>query len=182
MIYSYLFASIKKFITFVASQNQLKMKKAITLITLAMLFAFATEVKAQADKVVGIYLAVDDEDNPNSQVKIFKSSNGKYYGEIVWLKDPLNDDGTEKVDDKNPDTKMHTRKIMGLRILNDFSYDKGDNEWSGGTIYSPKTGKTYKCYMTFEPDGTLKVRGYIGSSWMGLGKTVYWTKEDALRK
>lgn len=158
------------------------MKKAITLIALALMVSFASEVKAQADRITGIYLAVDDEDNPNSQVKISKGSNGKYFGEIVWLKDPRNDDGTEKVDDKNPDPKMHTRKIMGLRILNDFSYDKSYEEWSGGTIYSPKTGKTYKCYLKFEPDGRLKVRGYIGSSWMGLGKTVYWTKEKELRK
>lgn len=158
------------------------MKKASILIVLAILFALATEVKAQADRIVSIYLAVDDEDNPNSQVKIYKASNGKYYGEIVWLKDPLEEDGSEKLDKENPDTKLQSRKLMGLKILNDFTYDKADNEWSGGTIYSPKTGKTYKCYLTFEEDGRLKVRGYIGSSWMGLGKTVYWTKEKTLRE
>ena len=158
------------------------MKKAIILIAAALMFIMAGEAKAQADRVVGVYLAVDDEDNPNSQVKIFKDRNGKYYGEIVWLKDPLEDDGSEKVDDKNPDPKLQNRKIMGLRILNDFTYDKSRNEWSGGTIYSPKTGKTYKCYLVFESDGRLKVRGYIGSSWMGLGKTVHWTKEDSIRK
>lgn len=158
------------------------MKKASILIVLAILFALATEVKAQADRIVSIYLAVDDEDNPNSQVKIYKASNGKYYGEIVWLKDPLEEDGSEKLDKENPDTKLQSRKLMGLKILNDFTYDKADNEWSGGTIYSPKTGKTYKCYLTFEDDGRLKVRGYIGSSWMGLGKTVYWTKEKTLRE
>lgn len=158
------------------------MKKAIYLIMIAILTMTAIEIKAQTDRIIGIYLAVDDEDNPNSQVKISKSNNGKFYGEIVWLKEPFEDDGTEKVDDKNPDPKLQKRKVMGLRILNDFTYDKSYEEWSGGTIYSPKTGKTYKCYMKFEPDGRLKVRGYIGSSWMGLGKTVYWTKEKELRK
>lgn len=158
------------------------MKKAITLIMLAMLITWAGEIKAQADRIVGIYLAVDDEDNPNSQVRVFKATNGKYYGEIVWLKEPFEDDGSEKVDDKNPDPKMHSRKIIGLRILNDFTYDQKNNEWSGGTIYSPKTGKTYKSYLKFEEDGKLKVRGYIGSSWMGLGKTVHWTKEQSIRK
>jgi uncharacterized protein (DUF2147 family) len=158
------------------------MKKTIALILLAMMFSMAGQVKAQADRVVGIYLAIDDEDNPNSQVEITRDAKGKFSGKIVWLKDPLDDDGSPKLDDKNPDPKHHTRKIMGLRILNDFTYDKKDNEWSGGTIYSPKTGKTYKCYLKFEDDGRLKVRGYIGSSWMGLGKTVYWVKEDKLRE
>jgi uncharacterized protein (DUF2147 family) len=158
------------------------MKKAISLMVFAMFFMAATETKAQSERVTGIYLAVDDEDNPNSQVRIFKEKNGKYYGEIVWLKDPLEDDGSIKLDKENPDASLRSRKIMGLRILKDFTFDERRNEWSGGTIYSPKTGKTYKCYLLFEDDGRLRVRGYIGSSWMGLGKTVHWTKEDGLRQ
>lgn len=158
------------------------MKKVIIFAALAMMLTMAAEVKAQADKVAGIYLANDDEGNANSQVKIFKSANGKYYGEIVWLDEPTNEDGTAKIDDKNPDPKLQNRKIMGMKILNDFTYDKGSDEWSGGTIYSPKTGKTYKAYLKFENDGKLKIRGYIGSSWMGLGKTVYWVKEKEIRK
>lgn len=158
------------------------MKKAITLILLVMLVSFSSELKAQADRLVGYYLAVDDEDNPNSQVRIFKATNGKFYGEIVWLKDPLDDNGKEKVDDKNPDPKMHTRKIMGLQILKDFTYDASKDEWSGGSIYSPKTGKLYKSYLKFEGENNLKVRGYIGSAWMGLGKTVHWKKEQTRRK
>ncbi len=159
------------------------MKKLITPFLLALLVLLASESKAQAaaERIVGYYLAVDDEDNPNSQVRIFKAPNGKYFGEIVWLKEPLNDQGKPKVDDKNPDPKLQSRKVMGLRILTDFTYDASREEWSGGQIYSPKTGKTYKCYLKFEEDGSLKVRGYIGSAWMGLGKTVHWKKEQALR-
>lgn len=158
------------------------MKKAILPLMLALLFAAATQVQAQADRIMGYYLAIDDDDNPSSQVRVFKASNGKYYGEVVWLKDPLEDDGSEKVDDKNPDAKLRDRKLIGLQILTDFSYDRSSNEWSGGKIYSPKTGKTYSCYLVFEPDGRLKVRGYIGASWMGIGKTVHWTKEEKRRE
>ncbi|MDP2423608.1 MAG: DUF2147 domain-containing protein [Bacteroidales bacterium] len=158
------------------------MKKVITFLVLAVLVSIASELKAQADMIVGYYLTVDDEsDDPRSQVRIFKATNGKYYGEIIWLRDPLNDDGTIKVDDKNPDPKMHTRKIQGLQILKDFTYDASKNEWSGGSIYSPTSGKTYKSYLKFEGDNNLKVRGYIGSAWMGLGKTVYWKKEQSRR-
>jgi uncharacterized protein (DUF2147 family) len=50
----------------------------------------------------------------------------------------------------------------------------GDNRWSGGTIYKPNGGRTYKCYLELQPDGTLKVRGYIGFSLLGVSQT--WTR------
>ena len=65
----------------------------------------------------------------------------------------------------------------------EICYDNADkDEWSEGTIYNPASGKTYNCYMKFESGNRLKIRGFIGSSWMGLGKTAYWTKEAAERK
>ena len=45
--------------------------------------------------------------------------------------------------------------------------------WSGGTIYDPDSGKTYKCNLELLPNGSLKVRGYIGFSL--LGKNQIWT-------
>jgi uncharacterized protein (DUF2147 family) len=67
-------------------------------------------------------------------------------------------------------------------MLKGFKYDKSSDEWIEGTIYNPSSGKTYNCYINFESANKVKIRGYIGASWMGLGKTAYWTKEAALRK
>lgn len=134
----------------------------------------------QADAIVGYYLAVDDNDSPSSQVRIFRATNGKYYGEIVWLKNPLEDDGSQKFDTKNPDPSLRNRKILGLKILNDFTFDPSENEWKGGTIYSPQTGKTYRCYIRFDGENRLRVRGFVGVSL--LGKTVFWTREAERRK
>jgi len=138
--------------------------------------------KSKADKILGYYLTYDDETGAEkSQVQIFKSTNGKYYGKIVWLKEP-NKDGKPKVDDKNPDAKLQTRPVLGLEMLKGFTFDESENEWSDGSIYNPSSGKTYNSYINFESATKVKVRGFIGASWMGLGKTVYWTKEAALRK
>jgi uncharacterized protein (DUF2147 family) len=155
----------------------------ITTFLFAALF-FSTQAQAQskADKIVGYYLTYDDETNAEkSQVQIFKATNGKYYGKIVWLKEP-NKNGKPKVDDKNPEAKLQSRPVMGLLILKDFVYNGSDNEWNDGTIYNPSSGKTYNCYMNFESATNLKIRGYIGASWMGLGKTAHWTKEANQRK
>jgi uncharacterized protein (DUF2147 family) len=71
---------------------------------------------------------------------------------------------------------------LGLQILNNFTFDAKNSEWSDGTIYDPLKGKTYNCYIKFESETKLKIRGYIGAAWMGLGRTVVWTKEQSLRK
>jgi uncharacterized protein (DUF2147 family) len=160
------------------------MKILLTAALLVISMTFANSVKAQGkpDKIVGYYLTYDDETGAEkSQVQIFKSTNGKYYGKIVWLKEP-NKNGKPKVDDKNPEVKLQNRPVMNLEILKGFSFDKSNEEWNDGSIYNPASGKTYSCYINFESANKIKIRGFIGASWMGLGKTAYWTKEAALRK
>lgn len=162
------------------------MKHTLILAILAVAFifpAFTFAQNAKADRITGYYLTLDDETGKEkSQVKIHKASNGKYVGEIVWLKVPKETNGKEKLDKNNPDTKLQSRKVMGLQILKDFTYDAENDEWSEGTIYNPSSGKTYSCYMKFENGKSLKIRGYIGKAWMGIGKTAIWTKEENLRK
>lgn len=138
--------------------------------------------QSQADKIVGYYLTKDDATKEvRSQVQIFRHTNGKYYGKIVWLKEP-DINGKPKLDKNNPDTKLQKRVLMDLEILKDFSYSIADSEWSKGSIYNPSSGKTYNCYIKFESPTSLKIRGYIGAAWMGLGKTAIWIKEATLRK
>ncbi|HPD95106.1 MAG: DUF2147 domain-containing protein [Bacteroidales bacterium] len=143
------------------------MKKYLTLLALSL---FSLVVFAQnQDKVLDVWLT----QYGDSKVTIKKDAKGKYYGEISWLKEPTKN-GKAKLDDKNSDTKLQTRPIMGLRMLDGFVYK--DGEWENGTIYNPKEGKTYKCYMWFEDNdySKLHVKGYIGFSL--IGKQVIWTR------
>ena len=102
---------------------------------------------------------------------------GKLCGSIVWLKEPLNAHGQPKVDSKNPDESLRSRKILGVPLLTDFVRSGDDsNVWQDGLIYNPDDGKTYKCTLTLVDDHTLRVRGYVGISL--LGKTQTWTRVD----
>lgn len=142
----------------------------LTILLLTMwsgMTAFAQTHKA--DDIVGTWLNQE----ATGKITLYKE-NGKYFGKLVWLREP-NDKvtGLPRTDKENPDEKLKTRPLIGLVNMKDFSFD-GKEEWSGGTIYDPKNGKTYKCYIQFESPTKLKVRGYVGVSM--LGRNTYWTK------
>jgi len=80
-----------------------------------------------------------------------------------------------RYDDLNPDPKLRSRPLDGMTIMSGFVYD-GDGRWSGGTVYDPNSGKTYKCTLTQIDANTVKLRGYIGISLFGRSDT--WTRDD----
>jgi uncharacterized protein (DUF2147 family) len=109
-----------------------------------------------------------------AKVQIFKATDGKFYGKIVWLKEPNNEEGKPKVDKNNPDKAKKSTPLMGLQLLKGFKKD-GDTEYEDGNIYDPKNGKTYSCKINRKGE-TLEVRGYVGISL--IGRTTIWTKTD----
>jgi len=95
-------------------------------------------------------------------------------GSVAGSPDPKQREERE-FDDRNPDPNLRTRRLEGLTIMTGFSYD-GDGRWSGGTVYDPNSGKTYKCTVKQLDTDTLKIRGYIGISLFGRSET--WTRDD----
>ena len=147
------------------------MKKIIFLPVIFFLASLC--LSAQADRVIGFWLTEEG----TSQVQVYKGNDGKYYGKITWLEEP-NENGKPKVDDENPDPKLQNRPVMGLEIMKGLEYVSKDNEWKNGTIYDPKSGKTYDCYMWFEDDPrTLYMRGFV-LGMRFLGRSSEWTKEN----
>jgi uncharacterized protein (DUF2147 family) len=101
----------------------------------------------------------------DGRILIYKKNN-KYYGKITW------GTGGSGTDDNNPDPALRSRKVIGMEILKDFVFD--EDEWTGGTIYDPRGGKTYSCKLTLESKNELNIRGYIGISI--FGRTETWTR------
>ncbi len=84
---------------------------------------------------------------------------------------PNDDPERPTTDVRNPDPKLRDRALIGLDIFSGFRYD-GDGRWSGGFIYDPNSGKTYRCKLKLLDRDTLKVRGFIGISL--IGRTETW--------
>lgn len=124
---------------------------------------------AEADRLLGVW----EPSNGKARVKIEKIGS-KYFGKIVWLREP-NDPvtGQPKVDKNNPDESLRATPLRGHRLLKDFMYaDK--NEWNEGTIYDPENGSTYSCVITMTDENTLDIRGFIGVK--ALGRTDVWKR------
>ncbi|MCW5730509.1 MAG: DUF2147 domain-containing protein [Alphaproteobacteria bacterium] len=124
---------------------------------------------AHASGVLGRWLT----ESGNAQVEIQECA-GRLCGRVVWLKEPLNEEGTPKRDRHNPDPGLRARPIIGLAMLENFVPDDDPGKWRDGTIYNPEDGKTYSCTLTLQDDGRLRVRGYVGLPL--FGKTQIWTR------
>lgn len=144
--------------------------KKILLITTVIFSAMIFSALAQnsADDIIGVWLTGGNEP---ARIQIYKSGE-KYFGKIIWLKNPV-ENGKPRMDGNNPDKQKRNNPVIGLVILAGFRYD-GEDEWKGGDIYDPESGKTYSSYMYLKDKNTLKVRGYIGISL--LGRTETWTR------
>lgn len=138
----------------------------------ALLFWASTlllSAQADADRLLGVW----EPSNGKARVKIEKIG-PKYYGKIVWLKEPVDPKTKQpKTDKNNPDESLRSVPLKGYRLLKDFSY-AGNNSWSEGTIYDPENGSTYSCTISMKDPNTLDIRGYIGIS--TFGRTDVWKR------
>ena len=142
--------------------------KLLSIIFFLLLGAFGATAQEAGDKLIGLW----EPSNGKARVKIEKIGS-KYYGKIVWLREPL-DPTTKaaKLDKNNPDESMRSVPLKGYRMLKDFTFN--GTEWTDGTIYDPESGSTYNCKITMTDANTLSIRGYIGVS--VFGKTDVWKR------
>jgi uncharacterized protein (DUF2147 family) len=100
----------------------------------------AGNAQVKADAITGVWQTHGDKP---AKIQIYVSG-GQYYGKIISLQNPL-EDGRPVVDKKNPDAAKRGQPVVGLVLLSGFNFDK--DEWNGGHIYDPESGKTYSCTL-----------------------------------
>lgn len=133
-----------------------------------MLLGITGIASAQTDPIEGVWF----NDKKDAKIRIFKKTDGKFYGEIIWLKEPLKN-GKAKLDENNPKSALQTLPIVGKVILK--GCEKDGNTYDDGTIYDPDNGKTYDCTLKLNGN-ILALRGYVGFSW--FGRTTEWERTN----
>lgn len=134
--------------------------KKIAIIVVAILANTVCFSQTQADDILGYYLATDLDGKEKSQMEIYKTSDGKYEARVVWM-----------------ENKVKNNQVGTVQIRN-LSYNAKNQEWSGGKVKYKNT--EYSITASISEAGKLKLRGFAGISL--FGKTMYWIKEDKLRK
>ncbi|HEX6914660.1 MAG TPA: DUF2147 domain-containing protein [Chitinophagaceae bacterium] len=128
--------------------------------------AFVSAPAVHPDDILGTWVAAENK----ARVQIYKSGN-RYFGKIVWLKEPVKD-GKIKTDKHNPDPSKRSNPVVGLVVLRNFVFD--DGQWVQGEVYDPSSGNEYSCRISMPNKNTMKVRGYLGISL--LGRTEVWKR------
>ena len=124
----------------------------------------------QNPSIEDTWTTTDDETGLEKSEVFFYKKGDLLYGKIEKLLLP-EDQGKLCVKCEGP---QKNQPIEDLIIINDLV--KTADGWEGGTILDPKTGKVYDCYLQFIDNNTLKVRGFIGLSF--LGRTQIWKRKN----
>ncbi len=140
------------------------------LFLIGFMFFLSSLTYGQRDNIIGKWIT----DGGESKIKIYKAKNGRYYGQIIWLRD-----NPDEKDVNNPDERKRNKPVKGLIIMKGFEYEGKKKQWINGTIYDPDNGKTYSCYMWFEGNkNKLHIKGYIlGMKF--IGRSTVWNKDPS---
>lgn len=130
------------------------------------LLALSASLAVSAAAIEGKWRTTDDKTGKPKAVVSISQSGAVFQGKIVSL--------AQGVENVCPACEGK-RPLVGMTVLTGLKEDGG--EYTGGKIFDPKSGKTYKAKAEVSADGkTLKVRGYLGVS--ALGRTQTWVRVE----
>jgi uncharacterized protein (DUF2147 family) len=120
---------------------------------------------------VGRWKTVDDSTGKVKSIVAIHEENGKLNGTIEELFDPPVPHPTCYLCTGD----LKDRPLVGLQVLSGFVQD-GD-QWNGGQVLDPETGKIYRASITLEDGGKkLRLHGYFLVTL--LGRTEHWWRAE----
>lgn len=126
----------------------------------------------QADSLADQILGNWESEQGNIIVEVFREGR-TFKGRIVWFDD--RDDPTKpmsvRLDENNPDRRLRNRKVLGLEVLEQLTYNAKSKRWENGLIYDTRTGKKWSSVVHLTPKGLLKVRGFWRFEFIGKSAT-----------
>ena len=140
--------------------------------------ALGSPAWAQQSSVMGTWLT----QSGVAQVRISPCPNpaqGPICGNIVGLINPKGPNGQAvapeaAIDYRNADPALRGRKVLGMPLIWGFKTTSDLNSFEDGQIYNGENGKIYNANISLQPDGKLRLRGYVGAAM--FGETQLWTR------
>jgi uncharacterized protein (DUF2147 family) len=148
------------------------------LLTTFVLCGFAATASAQQGTVMGTWLS----ESGVAQIRIGPcpdAASGPICGYVASLVNPRGPDGTAvapeaATDYRNENPAFRKRKVIGMPLIWGFKQAAQPNTFEDGKVYNGEDGKTYSANISLQPDGRLRLRGFVGTPI--FGKTQFWTR------
>ena len=145
----------------------------VTMFAVAVLGA-ANLVLADAwtgDELLGEWWTEGNE----GRIRFVRAPDGTFRGITTCCRPRQPSDDNPVQDIHNPNPKLRGRSTIGIAIIWGLVYD--DGEYSGGYVYNPRDGKTYRMKAKLIESDTLKIRGYLAIPL--LGQSQLWKRMRA---
>lgn len=122
------------------------------------------------DKICGKWQS----EKKNCIVQVYRDGED-FKAKLVWFDDSDEPDKPmeSRVDYKNPNKSLRTRKLIGMNVLENLEYKSNTNSWENGMIYDAQTGKKWNSSAYLTPQGALKVTGYWHFKFIGRTMTFH---------
>lgn len=144
------------------------MKINVSLI-LIFLCAFFTCFQMQSQSIFGKWQVTNDAGKVNSIIEIYENG-GEVAGKVIRI---MKEEDRDQICE-NCSGELKDKPIEGLEVISGF--EKDGEEYSGGTLIDPKSGKEYKgkIWLDEENPNKLNVRGYVAFFY----KTKTWERVE----
>ncbi len=121
----------------------------------------AASAPLPADAIVGEWWTQEKD----GRVEFSKAADGSYQGVLRYGIQP-------RKDIHNKDPRLRGRSVIGIVLMWNLRY--ADGEYTGGFVYNPEDGDTYRMTAWLTSPRALKVRGFLGISL--FGQTHTWAR------
>lgn len=119
--------------------------------------------------IFGKWKTVDDETGEEKSIVEIYKEDGKVFGKIIEIFDPVKRD----LPCEFCEGEDYNKPVLGLNIIKDM--EKSGDVYKKGTVVNPEDGKVYDCRIKLDDDNPnrLQLRGYIAFFY----RTQYWIRK-----
>lgn len=141
---------------------------------LALVLCIGPGAAVESDRDLGTWMNSENK----GKIQLRECGEESLCGEIVWLRDAVDENGKPWRDMLNPDPSLRSREVVGLDVM--IGTKKiGPATWQG-QIYDPEVGKTYYLKHLKVGKDKVEIRGCLSAGWPC--RTKYWTRTEPVQQ
>lgn len=117
-------------------------------------------------------------DNNEGRIHFTRDPDGTLRGTTTCCVPKVSTEEHPAFDIHNPNPKLRRRSTVGIVLIWKLAYE--DGEYTGGFVYNPRDGNTYRFAAKVIDPNTVKIRGYMGIPLFGQSQVWKRVRADDL--